>query len=81
VTPTATQSPLNPLQVENIKMIAEVAQQEEVSLHMSGTEAVMCAVRLARFNSGGKPLVRHTGTAPQSTSTHHRTRAGALHID
>ena len=46
-------------QVENIKMIAEVAQQEEVSLHMSGTEAVMCAVRLARFNSGGKPLVRH----------------------
>eukprot|EP01047_Picozoa_sp_COSAG01_P019946 COSAG01_NODE_1123_length_11617_cov_13.832769_8_plen_1297_part_00 len=49
--------PLNMPMVENIKMIAKISQQEEVSFHMSGTEAVMCAVRLARFNSGGKNMV------------------------
>lgn len=49
--------PLNALQIENTRMLAEISQQEEVSLHMSGTEAVMCAVRLARFNSGGRSLV------------------------
>ena len=49
--------PLNVCQVDNIKMLAKVSGQEECSFHMSGTEAVMCAVRLARFNAGAKPLV------------------------
>jgi glutamate-1-semialdehyde 2,1-aminomutase len=35
---------------------------EEVSFHMSGTEAVMQAVRLARFHSGRDKIVRFCGS-------------------
>jgi len=35
---------------DNIKMIKAVSGLEEISFHMSGTEAVMAAVRCARFN-------------------------------
>jgi len=48
--------------LENIKMIQEVSGQPEVSFHMSGTEAVMAAVRCARFNQR-KPLVVTFGGA------------------
>jgi len=41
--------------LENIKMIQQVSGLGEVSFHMSGTEAVMAAVRCARFNTR-KPL-------------------------
>jgi len=37
--------------LDNISMLREVSGQPEVSFHMSGTEAVMCAVRVARFNT------------------------------
>lgn len=48
--------------LENIKMIQEVSGLGEVSFHMSGTEAVMAAVRCARFNTF-KPLVVTFGGA------------------
>ena len=52
--------PLHPVLRENISMLRKVAGKEEtgeVSFHMSGTEAVMCATRLARFNTGRKMVV------------------------
>merc|ERR1719421_701853 len=48
--------------LENIKMIQKVSGLGEVSFHMSGTEAVMAAVRCARFNQE-KPLVVTFGGA------------------
>lgn len=48
--------PVHPVLLENIEMLKKVSGHEEVSFHMSGTEAVMAAVRLARFNKK-KPLV------------------------
>ena len=48
--------------LENIKMIQAVSGLNEVSFHMSGTEAVMAAVRCARFNTF-KPLVVTFGGA------------------
>jgi len=48
--------------LENIRMIQKVSGLGEVSFHMSGTEAVMAAVRCARFNTF-KPLVVTFGGA------------------
>ena len=44
--------------VERLKAISGL---DEVSFHMSGTEAVMQAVRLARYHTGRKNLVRFCG--------------------
>ena len=41
--------------------LLEISGQEEISFHMSGTEAVMQAVRLARYHSGKKRIVRFCG--------------------
>lgn len=48
--------PVHPVLAENIELLKHVSGLDEVSFHMSGTEAVMAAVRLARFNTG-RPLV------------------------
>ena len=48
--------PVHPLLVQNIEMLKRISMQEEISFHMSGTEAVMAGLRLARFNTG-RPLV------------------------
>merc|ERR1712087_920731 len=48
--------------LENITMIKAVSGLDEVSFHMSGTEAVMAAVRCARFNKR-RPLVVTFGGA------------------
>src|SRR5262245_39938032 len=40
--------PLHPVVLENVKKLKEISGLDEVSFHMSGTEAVMQAVRLAR---------------------------------
>ena len=48
--------------LENIKMIQAISGLKEVSFHMSGTEAVMAAVRCARFNKR-RPLVITFGGA------------------
>jgi glutamate-1-semialdehyde 2,1-aminomutase len=48
--------PLHPVTADNIARLRRISGLDEVSFHMSGTEAVMAAVRLARFNTG-RPLV------------------------
>jgi glutamate-1-semialdehyde 2,1-aminomutase len=45
----------------NVKRLKEISGQDQVSFHMSGTEAVMQAVRLARYHTGRKNLVRFCG--------------------
>jgi len=47
--------------LENISMLREISGQPEVSFHMSGTEAVMAAVRVARFNTKRKLVVTFGG--------------------
>lgn len=51
----------HPCVAENIQWLREISGLDEVSFHMSGTEAVMQAVRLARYHTGKKHLVRFTG--------------------
>src|SRR5499427_7475177 len=53
--------PLHPVIADNIARLKAVSQLDEVSFHMSGTEAVMAAVRLARFNTGRKLIVCFSG--------------------
>jgi glutamate-1-semialdehyde 2,1-aminomutase len=53
--------PLHPLVAENIARLRAISKLDEVSFHMSGTEAVMAAVRLARFNTRRKLIVCFAG--------------------
>lgn len=53
--------PYHPLIVENVKLLREISGHDEVSFHMSGTEAVMQAVRLARYHTRRAHLVRFCG--------------------
>src|ERR1700727_1276880 len=53
--------PYHPVLLENVKLLKETAGQDEVSFHMSGTEAVMQAVRLARYHTRRSHLVRFCG--------------------
>ena len=53
--------PLHPVVAENIDALRAVSGLDEVSFHMSGTEAVMAAVRLARFNTGRRLVVTFSG--------------------
>ncbi|MGB6452778.1 MAG: aminotransferase class III-fold pyridoxal phosphate-dependent enzyme [Steroidobacteraceae bacterium] len=51
----------HPLTAYNVRRLKEISGLDEVSFHMSGTEAVMQAVRLARYHTGRKYLVRFCG--------------------
>jgi len=51
----------HPVTIDNVEMIKEISGLEEVSFHMSGTEAVMQAVRLARYHTDKSHLVRFCG--------------------
>lgn len=51
----------HPVVLENAKRVAQIAGLDQVSFHMSGTEAVMQAVRLARYHTGRRHLVRFCG--------------------
>jgi len=51
----------HPLIADNARMLKEVSGLDEVSFHMSGTEAVMQAVRLARYHTGRSHVVRFCG--------------------
>jgi glutamate-1-semialdehyde 2,1-aminomutase len=51
----------HPVVVENVERLRDISGLDEVSFHMSGTEAVMQAVRLARYHTGRSHLVRFTG--------------------
>src|SRR5712664_1446845 len=53
--------PYHPVVADNVKRLARISGQDEVSFHMSGTEAVMQAVRLARYHTGRSHLVRFCG--------------------
>jgi glutamate-1-semialdehyde 2,1-aminomutase len=53
--------PVHPIVADNIRMLRDVSGLDEVSFHMSGTEAVMAAVRLARFNTRRRLIVCFSG--------------------
>jgi glutamate-1-semialdehyde 2,1-aminomutase len=53
--------PYHPLIAENVNTLKQISGMDEVSFHMSGTEAVMQAVRLARYHTGRSHLVRFCG--------------------
>src|SRR3954467_7731084 len=51
----------HPVVADNVRRLQEISGLDEVSFHMSGTEAVMQAVRLARYHTRRKNLVRFCG--------------------
>ena len=51
----------HPLLAYNVRRLREISGLDEVSFHMSGTEAVMQAVRLARYHTRRRYLVRFCG--------------------
>jgi glutamate-1-semialdehyde 2,1-aminomutase len=57
----ATLGSYHPCVAYNVKRLREISGLDQVSFHMSGTEAVMQAVRLARYHTGRKNLVRFCG--------------------
>src|SRR3979490_606683 len=54
--------PYHPVITDNVRRLCEISGLDEVSFHMSGTEAVMQAVRLARYHTGRTHLVRFAGS-------------------
>lgn len=52
---------LHPVIAYNVKRLREISGLDEVSFHMSGTEAVMQAVRLARYHTKRRRIVRFCG--------------------
>jgi glutamate-1-semialdehyde 2,1-aminomutase len=54
----------HPAVASNARRLCEISGMDEVSFHMSGTEAVMQAVRLARFHTKRTHLVRFCGAYP-----------------
>jgi glutamate-1-semialdehyde 2,1-aminomutase len=46
---------------DNVRRLREISRQDEVSFHMSGTEAVMQAVRVARYHTRREKVVRFCG--------------------
>jgi glutamate-1-semialdehyde 2,1-aminomutase len=53
--------PYHPVILENVQRLCQISGLDEVSFHMSGTEAVMQAVRLARYHTKRSHLVRFAG--------------------
>jgi glutamate-1-semialdehyde 2,1-aminomutase len=53
--------PYHPVVADNVARLRAISGLDEVSFHMSGTEAVMQAVRLARYHTGRSHLVRFAG--------------------
>ena len=51
----------HPVVAGNVRRLLEISGLEQISFHMSGTEAVMQAVRLARYHTGRSHLVRFCG--------------------
>ncbi len=52
---------LHPCVLDNVQRLKAISGLDEVSFHMSGTEAVMQAVRLARYHTKRSHLVRFCG--------------------
>ena len=53
--------PYHPVIADNVRRLIDISGLDEVSFHMSGTEAVMQAVRLARYHTRRSHLVRFCG--------------------
>lgn len=51
----------HPVVADTVRRLKEMTGLDEVSFHMSGTEAVMQAVRLARYHTGRSHVVRFCG--------------------
>jgi glutamate-1-semialdehyde 2,1-aminomutase len=51
----------HPVVAYNVERLRQISGLDEVSFHMSGTEAVMQAVRLARYHTRRSHLVRFSG--------------------
>ena len=51
----------HPVLADNVRRLRAISGLDEVSFHMSGTEAVMQAVRLARYHTRRSHLVRFCG--------------------
>jgi glutamate-1-semialdehyde 2,1-aminomutase len=51
----------HPIVADNARRLRAISGLDEVSFHMSGTEAVMQAVRLARYHTGRRYLARFNG--------------------
>lgn len=51
----------HPIVTDNVRRLKAISGLDEVSFHMSGTEAVMQAVRLARYHTRRSHLVRLCG--------------------
>jgi len=51
----------HPVVADNVRRLKAISGLDEVSFHMSGTEAVMQAVRLARYHTKRSHLVRFCG--------------------
>src|SRR6266576_3470092 len=51
----------HPVIVDNVARLCAISGLDEISFHMSGTEAVMQAVRLARYHTRRSHLVRFAG--------------------
>jgi glutamate-1-semialdehyde 2,1-aminomutase len=51
----------HPVTAYNVRRLRQISGLDEVSFHMSGTEAVMQAVRLARYHTRRTHLVRFCG--------------------
>ena len=51
----------HPVVADNVARLCALSGMDEVSFHMSGTEAVMQAVRLARYQTGRTHVVRFAG--------------------
>ncbi|MFC6789821.1 aminotransferase class III-fold pyridoxal phosphate-dependent enzyme [Methylobacterium komagatae] len=52
---------LHPVVAHNVARLKAISGLDEVSFHMSGTEAVMQAVRLARYHTGKRRIIRFCG--------------------
>ncbi|TDR93481.1 aminotransferase class III-fold pyridoxal phosphate-dependent enzyme [Enterovirga rhinocerotis] len=54
--------PYHSVVADNVARLRAISGLDEVSFHMSGTEAVMQAVRLARYHTGRRRIVRFCGS-------------------
>jgi glutamate-1-semialdehyde 2,1-aminomutase len=52
----------HPVVWDNVQRLKSISRMDEVTFHMSGTEAVMQAVRLARYHTGKRMLLRFCGS-------------------
>jgi glutamate-1-semialdehyde 2,1-aminomutase len=53
--------PYHPVIADNVARLKQISGLDAVSFHMSGTEAVMQAVRLAQYHTNRSHVVRFTG--------------------